>query len=224
MRRSSATHSECQLSDGIPSSCFHLIAPRQRPRCISAVHHTWPHFSPLTTTCSASKGTHTEGVIPANASVRTQVTWDAPAAAAEILILSDLPSFWPKHLSGKEFSFRSALILLECAEKWAAGGGNAACVGLYSRHGLISSHLPWEMGLINSRQYIYLPIKTDTHHWTHTVAAVILVTICVGGFLSSKEHRSHEPRMNKVTVQPFWRKDFKILKGLGVLTDASRAT
>lgn len=168
MQWSSWRRRECQLSGGISSTCFHLITQRQSPRCLRAVHHTRPHFIPLVTTCSASKGTHTEGVISTNAYVRTQVTWDALAGAAVILILSDLPSSWWKHLSGSESSFRSPLILLEYAGKWASRGENAACVALYSQRGLISSHLPWEMGLIIRRQDIYLPIKTDTRRWTHS--------------------------------------------------------
>lgn len=104
---------ECQLSDGIPSACFHLISQRQRPRCIRAAHHTWPHFLLLTTTCPASKGTNTGRVISSNANIRTQVTWEGPGAAAVILILSDSPPARQKHLSGSKSSFRSPLILLE---------------------------------------------------------------------------------------------------------------
>lgn len=187
---------------------FHLIT--QGPRCIRGVHHTWAYFLPLTTTCSASIGTHAEGVISSNAYVRTQVTWDALAGAAVTLILSDLSSSWRKHLSGsKKPYFRSPLILGEYAGKWAAGGENAARVGLYSRRGLISPHLPWEMGLINRRQYIYLQIKTDTHHWTQSG--------CYFGYnLSGRLSlvtKLHNPQTEKVTVQPLWsRNDVKGFK------------
>lgn len=201
-------HCKRQLSDGIPSSCFHLITQRQRPRCVRAVHHTWPHFIPLSTTCSASTAAHTEGAISSNAYVRTQVTWGAQAGAAVMLILSDFPSSWRKHLSGSESSFRSPLILLEYAEKWAAGGENAACVSLYSQPGLISSHLPWEMGLINRRQYIYLPIKTDIHHSTHSCC---YFGDNLSGRISLVKRTPIAQSSNQVTVQPLWgRNDAKI--------------
>lgn len=45
---------------------------------------------------------------------------------------------------------------------------------VWIKSALITADLPWGMGLINRRQYIYLQIKNCTHHWARSSMVLLL--------------------------------------------------
>lgn len=128
-------------------------------------------------------------------------------APVRMLIQFDLLSLWWKHVSGSKSSFRSSLILFLSQRCRKVGRQKRKHDPLQSpfiawiKSALITADLPWGMGLINRRQYIYQQIK-KRHPWLNTelsVSGVILVTCWVGGFLSIREHQSYKSEKCKVT-------------------------
>ncbi len=184
---SSLTHTESEVS-AFRWDPFHLL-PLQHSSPETQVHPRYPSditllpipedhlFSSLTHTFTHTH-TRTQQVPSGNTHTATQVTWDALASTS-----ADADPVWLAVLTAatSEWEWIFILILVNFISQSKKSGPPvektwpvSIRIHAWIKSALITADLPWEMGLINRRQYIYLQIKNGVHRWACSSTVLVL--------------------------------------------------